>query len=97
MLSSYQTGNLLPAWAPVRVVIGLGTLTAGISTLQPEVECFYQPNENSLERQALLASQGVSYVFWGPEKSALGDWDPASATFLTRVFHQGDYWLFKVR
>jgi hypothetical protein len=96
VLSSYETGNALPAWCPLRVVVGLRTLTAGIATLLPEVERFYQPGASQSERQALLASQGVDYVFWGPHERALGGWDPQSAPFLVRVFEQGEYQVFKV-
>jgi hypothetical protein len=96
VLSSYETGNVLPAWSPLRVVVGLRTLTAGIATLLPEVDRFYQPGTSLAERQALLASQGVDYVFWGPHERALGSWDPQDAPFLVRVFAQGEYEVFKV-
>jgi hypothetical protein len=96
VLSSYETGNVLPAWTPLKVVIGLRTLTAGIETLQPEVERFYQAGTSQDERLALLAAQRVDYVFWGPHERALGGWDPQSAPFLVRVFAMGEYQVFKV-
>lgn len=96
VLSSYETGNVLPAWSSLRVVVGLRTLTAGIATLLPEVERFYEPGTGLAERQALLVSQGVDYVFWGPHERALGSWDPQAAPSLVRVFEQGEYEVFKV-
>jgi hypothetical protein len=96
VLSSYQSGNVLPAWAPVRVVVGLGTLTANIATLLPQVESFYQPSTDDTERQAFLVSQGVAYVFWGPDEQVLGSWDPHQAAYMQEIFSQGKYHLFKV-
>ena len=96
VLTAYETGNVLPAWTPLRVVIGLRTLTAGTATLEPEVARFYQVGASQAERQALLASQGVDYVFWGPHERALGAWDPHAAPYLVQVFSQGDYQVFKV-
>ena len=96
VLSSYASGNVIPTWAPVRVVVGLGTLTANIGTIQLQVESFYQPATNDAARQAFLASQGVAYVFWGPDEQALGSWDPHQAVYLEEIFSQGKYHLFKV-
>jgi len=96
VLSAYETGNVLPAWSPLRVVIGLRTLTAGTATLEPAVQRFFQTGGSQAERLALLSGQGVDYVFWGPHERALGGWDPHTAPYLVRVFAQGEYQVFKV-
>jgi hypothetical protein len=96
VLSSYQTGNALPAWSPVRVVIGMGTLSANADLLQSQIAGFYQPITSMDERQKLLGLQRVQYVFWGPEERSMGDWDPHEATFLKPIFEQDGYSIFRV-
>ncbi len=39
VLTAFPTGNGLPAWAPLRVVIGHGPESVNLASLQPQVEC----------------------------------------------------------
>ncbi len=41
VLTAFQTGNALPAWAPDFVVIGHGPESAGLQTLRPRVESYF--------------------------------------------------------
>ncbi len=41
VLSSFETGNPLPAYAPLRVVVGHGPESAGLEALLPQVRAFY--------------------------------------------------------
>lgn len=65
VLSSYSTGNALPAWAPLRVVIGHGPESVGLKDFQPIIERFYSSEMNSMERMRLLSQFSVDYVYWG--------------------------------
>ena len=94
VLSAFPTGNALPAWAPVRVVIGLGPESAGLAELEPRVKAFYSGTTSDIVRQELLADLAVEFVFWGPAERALGDWDPGTASYLDKVFQAGDYLIF---
>jgi len=96
VLAAYSTGNALPAWAPLRVVAGLGTESIGWPGLEMRIAGFYQSGTGDAERLALLSEFGVSYVFWGPEERALGDWWPASADYLRSVVEVGEYAVFEV-
>ncbi len=95
VVSSFSTGNALPAWAPMRVVIGHGPESAGLAVLQEQVKKFYNPQADDFWRREWLAQQGACYVFWGPAEQALGSWDPRQADYLDFMSQQGEYWLFK--
>jgi len=99
MLADYPTGNALPAWAPLRVVIGHGPETIGLAELRPQVTRFYEAGTNDMERQALLQNQTVDYVFWGPHEQALGGihaWDPSLAGYLAPWMTEGKYAVYRV-
>ena len=94
VLSAFETGNALPAWAPVRVVIGHGPEGVGLAALLHRVEAFFQSVTEDTERQALLDELGVHYVFWGPSERALGGWDPHSAVYLKEIYSKNGYSIF---
>jgi hypothetical protein len=97
ILTAYETGNALPAWAPVRVVIGHGPESANLDVLQPQVEGFFSAQMTDEERLALLKSAEVHYVFWGPAEQRLGDWDPYQAAYLKPSYRSGLYHVFETR
>jgi hypothetical protein len=96
VLAAYETGNPLPAWAPVRVLVGMGAESINLSELMSQVKSFYSTGATDMQRLDLIRRFDVQYVFWGPAEQALGDWFPAEATFLQPVYQSGAYQLFKV-
>jgi hypothetical protein len=95
-LASYESGNALPAWAPVFVVVGHGPESVDLDKLLPRVEAFYAANTPNSERIKLLSDLSVDYVFWGPHERSLGEWDPRTCPFLTLFCRVGDYYVFAV-
>lgn len=95
-LASFDTGNVLPVWAPVRVIIGHGPESVGLAELQPRVEAFYHSDMSELERQAFLKAFGVKYVFWGPLERSLDGWKPEQAGYLKEIFNKNGYVIFEV-
>jgi hypothetical protein len=91
VLASFSTGNALPAWAPLRVVIGHGPETAGLAQLRPEVEAFFEPAHLDSARTDFLKAQQVAFVFFGPHERALGAWDPGQAEYLQQVYAASGY------
>jgi uncharacterized membrane protein len=71
-LSAYATGNALPAWAPVRVVLGHGPESADLDQLLPAVERFYVGMSEDA-RTAFLETYEVDYLWMGPREHALGE------------------------
>jgi hypothetical protein len=96
VLASYETGNALPAWAPVRVAAGHGPESADLDEWLPRLRAFFSPATPDAERIALITETGARYVFWGPAEHALGSWDPSSASFLQEIARKGAYRLYEV-
>ena len=97
VLSAFETGNIIPAYAPVYVVIGHGPESVGLAELKPRVDAVYAAATEDAERRALLDEFTVDYIFWGPHESALGDWNPAEADDLEIVYQSGAYAIFAVK
>jgi hypothetical protein len=95
-LASYNTSNPLPAWAPVRVVSGLGTESANAAELDKDVLEFYQPNTSDQNRITLLKNLKVNDLIWGPEERKLGSWNPGNSSYLTKLYDQQNYAVYKV-
>jgi hypothetical protein len=96
VLTSFDTGNALPAWAPVHVLVGHGPEGAYESEVRPLAEAFYRSDTQDAQRRDLLRRFNVRYVFWGPAERQLGEWMPNQADYLHPVFGSGDYVLFEV-
>ena len=95
VLSAYESGNVLPAWAPVRVVYGHSVESVGSAELGRRVARFFSAGDDA-ERLALLEEYGVDYVWWGPIERELGDYQLESVKYLRLVFESGVYTVFEV-
>jgi hypothetical protein len=95
-LTAYDTGNALPAWAPLRVVIGHGPESIHLAPLRSQVADFFSPGTTDAERVGLLRKFRISYVFWGYAERELGDWDPHQAPYLQLMYDDNGYSIFKV-
>lgn len=96
VLSAYETGNALPAWVPVRVMVGHGPESARLAQMLADIEAFFDSSRVDGERVAILRNNRVDVVFWGPEERSLGSWDPRTASFLEMVYDRERYYLFTV-
>ena len=95
VLASYETGNILPAYAPVRVVVGHGPESVGLTELLPTVEAFYR-EEMQAETCTWLNAEGIDYVFWGPQEKALGEHDVLVLDCLTASYNRDGIHIFEV-
>jgi len=96
VLSSYATGNYLPARVEARVFVGHGPESVHAGAKKEQVARFFDAATNDTWRQHLLTEYGVDYVFWGPEERALGGWNPRDADYLQPVYEASGYTLFEV-
>jgi len=92
LLSAYETGNVLPAWAPVRVVIGHGSETVGLRGIRSQVTAYYRGADDG----AFLADQEVDYVFWGPVERSLGGRDLSQDPMLSLMVREGEFAIYRV-
>jgi hypothetical protein len=96
VLASYPTGNALPAWAPVRVLIGHGPESAYLKNLQPRLQRLFRTETEDEERRAFLGEFRISYLYYGPAEMSLGGWDPDTAAYLENIYEQGPYTIYRV-
>jgi hypothetical protein len=94
-LSSYETGNVLPAYAPLVAYIGHGPETILLDRKAPLVAAFYQSTTADVDRRTLLATGRIRYVIFGPHERALGNFDPARAPYLQWRFAIGNYSIYE--
>jgi len=95
IMTSFNTGNALPAWAPLRVLVGHGPESANLDELLLQVDAFYTNGTPDVKRLTLIEQFDIRYVFWGPEERAIGDWDPSRTAYLAAIYQQGEYEIFQ--
>ncbi len=97
VLSSYETGNYLPARVWARSFLGHGPETVYFVEKKVLVARFFDEGTSDRWRYEMLTYYGVDYVFWGPAERALGNFDPYRATYyLWPVYEANGYAIFRV-
>ncbi len=86
VLATYYTGAWLPYRADTRTYVGQYYETAHFFEKYRAAEAFFDAATSDAARQKLLRESGATYVFYGPAERAAGDWSPARANWLERVF-----------
>jgi hypothetical protein len=97
VISAYGSGNAIPAWAPVRVVVGHGPESVKLSTFIPIVNRFYDVKTSSLARFGIITNLNIKYIYWGPKERDLGDWSPENTDGLLEIYNNGEYLIFEVQ
>jgi hypothetical protein len=95
VFASYNTGNYIPRLAGLRVFLGEDKLTGRYPERISLVQEFFGGSESDAARLDLLRSNGIGYVFYGPEEKKLGHYDPTRASFLRPVFREGEVTVLK--
>jgi hypothetical protein len=95
VLTSFETGNNLPAWAPLRVVFGHGPETANLDLVELEVEKFFSLDSTDIYRENFIKKFDVNYILWGQLEKELGDWNPAGADYLIEINISEDYLIYQ--
>lgn len=94
VLSDFTTGNSLPAWAPVRVVLGHGPESVNLDYWQEEADTWLGEN-NVLDPCLNWFEQiGMDFLFWGPDERNRWDYDPAGKFCLREMYNSGDYQIY---
>lgn len=101
VLSTYESGNIIPAYAGVRVYVGHGPETVNSGSKRAEAQSFFNNEDLSEEhRRMLIDEAGVDYVWVGPpEQSGRCAPEPCfdpGTLHLRPVFEQGDYTVYEV-
>lgn len=96
VLSAYQTGNALPAWVPVYVVLGHPVETLNFAQTRRQVTALYNGQMRQDEREIYFRDLSVDFVIRGPEERSLGTWNPADDDCLENVFSEEGYEIYAV-
>jgi hypothetical protein len=96
VLSTYQTGNAIPAWAPGFVVVGHGPESANLLEFRVKVSSYYGGTLSDQEQLTFIRNQGVDYVFFGPEENVQGEFEIGELDYLRLSFQGGDYQIYQV-
>jgi len=97
ILSSYETGNYIPARIGHRVFWGHWSGTAWYAQKRRLALTFFGERTDDAWRIAFLREYGIRYLFYGPEEKALGAFDPTGKPYLTPVFSNGRVTVYEVK
>jgi hypothetical protein len=98
VLTSYETGNYLPARVWARVFVGHGPETVDFAQKKSLAARFFNSTRADDEwRRQFLEEYGIDYVFWGPNERKLGKFVPYEASYLQPIYEEmPDYAIFEV-
>lgn len=96
VLAVYESGNLLPAYANVRALVGHGPETVNPDQKQALAKQFFNRATTDTWRRELLATYQIRYVYYGPHERAAGDFEPSRAAYLRQLYQNGDVQIFEV-
>jgi uncharacterized membrane protein len=97
VFSAMEVGQYIPSRTGARPFLAHWAMTKGVYQKQEMVEDFFKLDTTDDERQAILQAFSVDYVFAGVEERALGDYDPATATYLEACFTMPQATVYCVR
>jgi hypothetical protein len=96
VLSSFEIGNNLPAWAPVRVVIGHGPETINRNRIDKEIEDSFSVGMSPEKSPEIFQTYNVDYLVWGPLEMKAWEWDPATSSDLILDYKVEELSLYKI-
>jgi len=97
VLSSYEISNTIPAWVPVRVVLGHGVESIKKSIVKLDINKIFHIETDEAKRKELLDYYQVDYIILGPDKSEKWTWPQDDISELVLIYNQNDYSVFRVR
>jgi hypothetical protein len=95
-LSSYLTGNLIPARAGRKVFLGHEMETIDFARKQEIVQAFFSRMADG-ERCAILEKHGITLIFFGPYERAIGPLSPEGLECAEKIYQEDGVEIFRVR
>src|SRR5207248_2858938 len=94
-LSAPGSGELLPAWAGVRVYVGHYSETLNYFEKIRNVGSVLTPGTSPAVVQAFLRTNGITLVYWGPDEERTG-FEPDGQLYLEAVHREGTVAIYRV-
>jgi len=95
ILSSYDSGNVIPAFAVRTVFLGSAGNTAASESKTMQVELFLR-RYSEQARAAFLKKNCIDYLFYGPEEKKYQNFNPEQADYLKKVYQNEEVAIYKV-
>ena len=96
ILAGRNTSNPLPAWAPLRVVVGHGPESLNAEELTADVTAFFDGETAETERQAFITELGIRYIVLGPEERLIGAWQTDETLHYDLIYQQEGYVIYEI-
>jgi len=96
IFSSYDSGNIIPAFGVRSVFLGSNGNTALSETKTEQVELFFQ-KYGDRTRAAFLKLNNIDYLFFGPEEKAAANFDPNTVDYLEKIYSNEEVSIYKVK
>lgn len=96
VLADFRIANEVPAWLPVRTLVGHGPESVNASLLTPRITSFFAASGQDADRLALIHEFNIKFIVLGPAEMGGGYWNPSGSNFLTQVFQDGDFKVYQV-
>ena len=96
VLADFRISNELPAWLPVRTVVGHGPESINASQLTPRIDSFFATSGQNSARIALIQELAIKYIVLGPEEQTSTNWDPGSSGIAELVYQDPDFKIFRI-
>lgn len=97
VLSSLTIGQYVPALAGTRAFLAHWAQTVDFYDKEERVRRFFDVSVPTEPRLETVCSFSVDYVFHGPAERELGEYDPASASWLSPVFVTQETSVYQVK
>jgi hypothetical protein len=94
--SGQGSGGRIVAATGQRVYAGHWIETAFLLEKVRLLHRFYDSEADDLWRRRFLLSLGAAYVWYDESARALGEWDPATVSYLELAFESGELQIYRV-
>lgn len=95
VLSSLTLGQFVPAYTDARSFLGHWAQTLDFYEKRDMVDSFFSSETQNRWRVDLLMRYSVDYVLVGDAERSLGDFNPASVSYLRPVYRQGEMTIYR--
>jgi len=96
VIATFRLSNELPAWVPVRTVIGHGPESINAVNLTPRVEDFFKLTGKDEDRLALINEFDIKYILLGPDQLTSQNWNPGQSTFAEMIYQNSSYQIYRI-
>ena len=96
ILSGYESSNVIPAWVPLRTLIGHGPESVNLEELSSAVNNYYKLEGNDEERNKLIEEFNIKYVFFGPLEKNIGNYlEITTQDDISLIYKQSGYSIYE--